>query len=94
MGGQFFMSPDSGKVLKGLDTWKEGVIATLCGGESGQALYLSSNRPLRDRHIVGAVLCRARVVEEMQRWKGTASAEHLKFALGVIDGPRFAAKEG
>jgi hypothetical protein len=26
----------------------------------------------------------------MQRRNGTASAEHLKFTLGVIDGPRFA----
>jgi hypothetical protein len=35
--------------------------------------------------------CRARVVEEMQRRKGTTNAEHLKFELGVIDGPRFLA---
>ena len=35
-------------------------------------------------------LCRARIVEEMQRRKGTATAEHLKFVLNVIDGPRFA----
>ena len=34
-------------------------------------------------------LCRARVVEEIQRRKGTPSAEHLKFVLTVIDGPRF-----
>ena len=33
------------------------------------------------------VLCRSRVVEEMQRRKGTAVAEHLKFVLSVIDGP-------
>jgi hypothetical protein len=35
-------------------------------------------------------LCRARIVEEIQRRKGTATAEHLKFVLSVIDGPRFA----
>ena len=33
------------------------------------------------------VLCRARVVEEMQRRKGTLTAVHLKIVLGVIDGP-------
>ena len=35
-------------------------------------------------------LSRVRIVEEMQRRKGTATAEHLKFVLSVIDGPRFA----
>jgi hypothetical protein len=33
-------------------------------------------------------LCRARVVEEMQRRKGTPVAVHLRLVLGVIDGPR------
>ena len=32
-------------------------------------------------------LCRARVVEEMQRRKGTPAADHLKLVLSVIDGP-------
>ena len=35
------------------------------------------------------VLCRARVVEEIQRRKGTATVEYLKHVLSVIDGPRF-----
>ena len=35
-------------------------------------------------------LCRARIIEEMQRRKGPATAEHLKFVLSVVDGPRFA----
>ncbi len=35
----------------------------------------------------------ARVVEEIQRRKGTATAEHLKCVLSVIDGPRFPAKD-
>ena len=30
-------------------------------------------------------LCRARVVEEMQRRKGTRIAEHLKLVLSIID---------
>lgn len=34
-------------------------------------------------------LCRARVVEEMQRRKGTPTADHLRFVLTIIDGPRF-----
>ena len=33
-------------------------------------------------------LCRARVLEEMQRRKGTPHADHLGLVLGVIDGPR------
>src|SRR5262249_60804851 len=34
-------------------------------------------------------LFRARVVEEIRLRKGTATAEHLKLVLSVIDGPRF-----
>jgi hypothetical protein len=34
-------------------------------------------------------LCRARVVEEMGLRRGTATAEHLKLVLSVIEGPRF-----
>ena len=32
-------------------------------------------------------LCRARVVEEMSRCKGTSTEAHLKIVLDVIDGP-------
>ncbi len=32
-------------------------------------------------------LCRARVVEEMSRRKGTSTEAHLKILLDVIDGP-------
>ena len=39
------------------------------------------------------VLCRARVVEEIQRQKGGVTGEHLKYVLSVIDGPRFPAKD-
>ena len=53
------------------------------------------NRRMKDKAAHAChILCRSRVVEEMQRRKGTASVEHLKFALGVIDAPRFSAKEG
>ena len=50
-----------------------------------------ANRRMKDKaaHACHA-LCRARIVEEMQRRKGTATAEHLKFVLSVVDGPRFA----
>jgi hypothetical protein len=43
------------------------------------------NRRMKDKaaHACHA-LCRARIVEEMQRRKGTVTAEHLKFVLGVI----------
>ena len=51
------------------------------------------NRRMKDKagHACHA-LCRVRVLEEIQRRKGTVSAEHLKLVLSVIDGPHFAAK--
>jgi hypothetical protein len=46
------------------------------------------NRRMKDKAVHGChALCRARIVEEMQHRKGTATAEHLKFVLSVIDGP-------
>jgi hypothetical protein len=39
-------------------------------------------------------LCRARVVEEIQRRKGTPTADHLKLVLNVIEGPRFPQQDG
>ena len=35
-------------------------------------------------------LCRARIVEEIKHRKGTATSEHLKVVLRVIDGPPLA----
>jgi hypothetical protein len=47
------------------------------------------NRRMKDKAVHAChALCRARIVEEMQRRKGTASAEHLRSVLNVIDGPR------
>ena len=47
------------------------------------------NRRMKDKaaHACHA-LCRARVLEEMQRRKRTPHADHLRLVLGVIDGPR------
>ena len=39
------------------------------------------------RHAAAQMLCRARVVEELHRRKGTSTAVHLKIVLAVIDGP-------
>jgi hypothetical protein len=52
-----------------------------------------SNRRMKDKaaHACHS-LCRARVLEEIQRRKGTVSGEHLKLVLSIIDGPHFAAK--
>src|SRR5215813_14936502 len=46
------------------------------------------NRRMKDKaaHACHA-LCRARIVEEIQRRKGTATSEHLKVVLRVMDGP-------
>ena len=50
-----------------------------------------ANRRMKDKAVHAChALCRARIVEEMQRRKGTATAAHLKFVLSVVDGPRFA----
>jgi hypothetical protein len=47
-----------------------------------------SNRRMKDKaaHACHS-LCRARVLEEIQRRKGTVSAEHLKLVLSIVDGP-------
>jgi hypothetical protein len=39
-------------------------------------------------------LCRARVIEEIRRRKGTATVDHLNLVLNVIEGPRFPQKDG
>ena len=52
------------------------------------------NRRMKDKAVHAShVLCRARVVEEIPRRKGTATAEHLKYVLSVVDGPRFPAED-
>ena len=51
------------------------------------------NKRMKDKAVHAChVLCRARVVEEIPRRKGTATAEHLKYVLSVVDGPRFPAE--
>ena len=52
------------------------------------------NKRMKDKaaHACHA-LCRARLVEEIRRRKGTATGEHLKYVLSVIDGPRFLTKD-
>jgi hypothetical protein len=51
------------------------------------------NRRMKDKAAHAChILCRSRVIEEIQRGKGTAIAEHLKFVLSVIDGPRLPEK--
>ena len=56
---------------------------------------LEVNKRMKDKaaHACHA-LCRARVVEEIRRRKGTPEADHLKLVLSVIDGPAdFALKD-
>ncbi len=50
------LASECGEVVKRLNTWEEEVGAAFYGRESRQALYLSPDRPLRDGHIVAAVL--------------------------------------
>jgi hypothetical protein len=50
------LAAESGQVMKCLDTRKEEIAPALNGGESGQALYLSSDWSLRNSYVVGAVL--------------------------------------
>jgi hypothetical protein len=53
------------------------------------------NKRMKDKaaHACHA-LCRSRVVEEIKRRKGTATADHLKLVLNVIEGSRFPPKDG
>ena len=47
-----------------------------------------TNKRMKDKAAHAChMLCRAGVVEEMQRRKGTLTAVHLKIVLGAIDGP-------
>ena len=50
------LAAESCEVVKRFQAWKEEIGAAFYGRESGQALYLSSDGRLRDRHIVAAVL--------------------------------------
>jgi hypothetical protein len=65
---------------------REGVRAYLAAYEK---LFrdAETKRRMKDQAAHAAhVLCRARVVEEKQRRKGTSTTEHLKLVLIVIDG--------
>jgi hypothetical protein len=47
-----------------------------------------TNKRMKDKAAHAChMLCRVRIVEEMQRHKGTLTAVHLKIVLGVINGP-------
>jgi hypothetical protein len=75
------------------DAIREGVHIALADCEQIFAAQ-EVNRRMKEKAAHAChVLCRGRVVEEIQHRKGTGSAEHLKFVLGVIDGPRFPGKE-
>ena len=72
------------------DAIREGVHVAL--GDCEEIFKVQEvNRRMKDKaaHACHA-LCRAPIVEDMRRRKGTATAEHLKFVLSVIDGSRFA----
>jgi hypothetical protein len=46
------------------------------------------NKRMKDKAAHAChVLCRARIIEETQRRNGTASEEHLRSVLRIIDGP-------
>lgn len=67
------------------DAMREGVRVALAGCEKIFRAQ-EANKRMKDRaaHACHA-LCRARVVEEIQRHKGTHIAEHLRLVLTVID---------
>jgi hypothetical protein len=72
------------------DTIREGVHIALAECEE---IFKAQevNRRMKDKaaHACRA-LCRVQILEDMRRRKGTATAEHLKFVLSIIDAPRFA----
>jgi hypothetical protein len=66
---------------------REGVRVLLANYER-QFRNAETNKRMKNKAAHAChMLCRARVVEEMQRRKGTLTAVHLKIVLGVIDGP-------
>jgi hypothetical protein len=72
------------------DTIREGVQVAL--GDCEEVFKAQEvNRRMKDKaaHACRA-LCRVRILEDMRRRKGTATAEYLKFVLSVIEGPRLA----
>ena len=72
------------------DAIREGVHVAL--GDCEEVFIAQEvNRRMKDKaaHACRA-LCRARLFQEMKLLEGTATAEHLKFVLSVIDGSRFA----
>jgi hypothetical protein len=72
---------------KNLNLIREGVFFHLANCERRFRIAETAKR-MKDKAVHAChMLCRARVVEEIQRRKGTVIAEHLKIALSVIDGP-------
>jgi hypothetical protein len=72
------------------DTIREGVQVAL-GDCEGVFKAQEVNRRMKDKAAHACrTLCRVRILEDMRRRKGTATAEYLKFVLSVIDGPRLA----
>ena len=75
------------------DTIREGVRGALADYEQ---IFRAQevNKRMKDKatHACHA-LCRTRVVEEIQRRKGTPTADHLKLVLSVIEGPRLPLKD-
>jgi hypothetical protein len=74
------------------DAIREGVRVALADCE---AIFRAqeTNKRMKDRAAhASRALCQTRVVEEIQRRKGTRIAEHLRLVLSVIDGPRFPSK--
>jgi hypothetical protein len=66
---------------------REGVRVLLANYER-QFRNAETNKRMKDKAAHAChMLCRARVLEEMHRRKGTLTAVHLKIVLGVIDGP-------
>jgi hypothetical protein len=67
------------------DAIREGVRVALANCEEIFRAQ-ETNKRMKDKAAYAChALCRARVVEEMQRRKGTRIAEHPKLVLSVID---------
>lgn len=67
------------------DAVREGVRGALADCE---AIFRAqeANKRMKEKAVHACrTLCRARVLEEMQRRRGTKIAEHLKLVLDIID---------
>lgn len=55
-----------------------------------EAMFRAAQRDRRSKDFAGRgcrILCRRRIIKEMEQCKGTATGAHLQIVLSALDGP-------